>query len=74
MIVRISAYDLIVEIHADLKYPDALSDVVNRANESFAQAVESLAKNRIPVGEADEDDYEPEDEDDDKLPKEDFDL
>ena len=54
MIVRIAAYELIVEIHADLKYPDALNDVVNRANQSFAQAVESLAMYKIPIAGADE--------------------
>ena len=54
MIVRIAAYELIVEIHADLKYPDALNDVVNRANESFAQAVKSLAEYKIPIAGADE--------------------
>jgi hypothetical protein len=54
IIVRIAAYELIVEIHADLRYPDALNDVVNRANQSFAEAVKSLAQYNIPIAGADE--------------------
>lgn len=61
MLVRIAAYELIVEIQADLAYPDALNDVVNRATESFAKAVESLAASGIPIMGADELDEEFED-------------
>jgi hypothetical protein len=67
IIVRVAAYELIVEIHTDVAYPDALNDVVNRANQSFAEAVKSLAEYKIPIVGADE-------LDDDQLQDDGFDL
>lgn len=54
IIVRIAAYELIVEIQADASYPDALQDITNRATESFTQAVEVMQKAQISLGGADE--------------------
>ena len=53
LIVRIAAYELIVEIQSDATYPDALSDIVNRANESFKGAVDAMSKAGIPLEGAD---------------------
>ena len=54
LIVRIAAYELIVEIQSDATYPDALNDVVNRATSVFKDAVESMQQAHIPLGGADE--------------------
>ena len=54
IIVRIAAYELIVEIQADLTYPDALQDITNRAVQSFSQAVETMQKSNIALVGADE--------------------
>ena len=54
LIVRIAAYELIVEIQADVSYPDALQDITNRAIESFTSAVEVMQKAQITLGGADE--------------------
>ena len=54
LLVRIAAYELIVEIQADVAYPDALSDIVNRATESFTKAVETMKNAEIPIAGADE--------------------
>jgi len=45
---------LIVEIQADVSYPDALQDITNRAIESFTSAVEVMQKAQITLGGADE--------------------
>jgi hypothetical protein len=53
MYVRISAYDLVVEIQADLNYPDALSDIMNRANETFKQSVDTMKTAGVAIAGAD---------------------
>jgi hypothetical protein len=47
-LIRIAAYEVIVEIESDAVYPDAMTDIVNRANESFARAINSLTAAGVP--------------------------
>ena len=54
LIVRIAAYELIVEIQSDASYPDHLQDIANRATSAFRDAVESMQQAHIPIGGADE--------------------
>jgi len=54
LIVRIAAYELIVEIQSDASYPDHLQDIANRATGAFREAVEAMQEAHIPIGGADE--------------------
>jgi capsular polysaccharide biosynthesis protein len=54
LIVRIGAYELIVEIQSDANYPDHLQDIANRAAEVFKESVETMQRAQIPLVGADE--------------------
>jgi hypothetical protein len=47
--IRIQAYALTVEIECSESYPDALTDVANRASTAFATALELMRISEIPI-------------------------
>lgn len=45
--IKIQAYELLVELQSSESYPDAVSDLVNRASTTFVLAVTTLKSNDI---------------------------
>lgn len=45
--IRISLYDLEVEIESNVSYPDAITDVVNRATHAFITSLLSIKESGI---------------------------
>lgn len=45
--IKIQAYELTVELQSSETYPDAVSDLCNRASTTFVMAVTALKSNNI---------------------------
>ena len=54
--IRIRAYAVTVELESSESYPDALSDLANRATQAFTAALATMRASEIPI-------YNPEYED-----------
>ena len=45
--IKIKAYELSVELQSTESYPDAVTDLVNRASTAFIMAVNTMKNNNI---------------------------
>jgi hypothetical protein len=50
--IRIQAYHVIVEAESTESYPDAMTDLTNRAVEAFASALATMKLTEIPIFDA----------------------
>lgn len=58
IMIRIALFDLLVEVQSDASYPDALSDLCNRASSTFIAALTTAKIQGIDLVTFEDDDEE----------------